>query len=119
MDPSLLPIIEAMIPIVAIIFVFSLPAVLFLGSKFFKLKEKELALDAEGRRHAEQHHQALEQRVQRLEAVLLALDSDLRSKASLPLQNAPPDADRSRFMEGPPAPEGLLPGEPGKGQKVR
>jgi hypothetical protein len=116
MDPSVLPIIEAMIPIVAIIFVFSLPAVLFLGSKFFKLKEKELALDAEGRRHAEQHHQALEQRVQRLEAVILALDSDLRSKASM---TAPLPADRAQLMEGPQAPDALSSGEPGERQKVR
>jgi hypothetical protein len=119
MDPSLLPIVEAMIPIVAIIFAFGLPAVLFLGSKFFKLKEKELALDAEGRRHAEQHHQALEQRVQRLEAVLLALDSDLRGKMSLAQPTAPTAADREQFMEGPPAPEAFLPSGPGKDQKVR
>jgi len=45
--------------------------------KWFKFKDKELQLDAEMRKTA---GQALEARVQRLESIILALDSDLRAK---------------------------------------
>jgi hypothetical protein len=47
--------------------------------KWFKLKDRELTIDAELRRTS---GAALEQRVQRLESVLLALDADLRAKLS-------------------------------------
>jgi hypothetical protein len=74
---------QMLIPIVAIIVTFGFPVALVFTFKWFKLKEKELQLDAEMRRTS---GQALEARVQRLESVILALDSDLRSKlgAQLP-----------------------------------
>jgi hypothetical protein len=71
--------IEALIPIVAITMTFGCPVLLVATFKFFKLKEHELQLEAEYRRSS---GAALEQRVQRLESIILALDADLRAKLS-------------------------------------
>ncbi|HYY53268.1 MAG TPA: hypothetical protein VE755_10360, partial [Myxococcales bacterium] len=68
---------QMLIPIVAILAVFGFPVVLVYVWKWFKLKDKELQVDSEMRRSA---GQALEARVQRLESVILALDSDLRAR---------------------------------------
>lgn len=91
MDPKVL---QLLIPIISVLAVFGFPVCLVYVWKFFKLKEHELQVDAELRRTS---GQALEQRVQRLESIILALDSDLRSKLSaMPppreLMQAPPDA---------------------------
>ena len=84
---------DALIPIVAIIATFGFPVGIIYVWKFFKLKEKELLVDAEVRKTA---GAALEQRVQRLESIILALDSDLRAKlGAAPL--------RAELMEPPPA----------------
>ena len=84
---------DALIPIVAIIATFGFPVGLVYVWKFFKLKEKELQVDAEVRKVA---GAALEQRVQRLESIILALDSDLRAKLG-------PAPMRPELMEPPPA----------------
>ena len=86
---------EMLIPIIAILATFGFPCVLVYLFKFFKLKEKELQIDAELRKTA---GQALEARVQRLESVLLALDADLRSKLGAMPQ-------RPELMEAPPQQE--------------
>ena len=100
---------EVLIPIVAIVVTFGFPVALVFTLKWFKLKERELQIDAELRKTA---GQALESRVQRLESVLLALDADLRAK----LAAAPPV--RGELMEGPATSEsgqaGDLFGEPAK-----
>ncbi len=83
-----------LIPIVAIIMTMGLPIALVFIFKWFKLKERELQLDADLRKTA---GQALESRVQRLESIILALDSDLRAKLSAPL--------RPELMGSPGAPE--------------
>lgn len=83
---------ELLIPIVAIVVTFGFPVAIVFTLKWFKLKDKELQIDAELRRTA---GQALESRVQRLESVLLALDADLRAKMAA----APPA--RGELMEGP------------------
>lgn len=88
-------VLQMLIPIIAIVATFGFPCVLVYLFKFFKLKEKELQIDAELRKTA---GQALEARVQRLESVLLALDADLRSR----MANMPP---RSELMEAPAQPE--------------
>lgn len=82
---------EALIPVVAIITTFSFPVALVFTFKWFKLKERELQVDAELRKTS---GQALESRVQRLESIILALDADLRAKLSV---GAPP----SHLMEAP------------------
>jgi len=81
-----------LIPIVAIVVTFSFPVVLVATFKWFKLKDRELTIDAELRKTS---GAALEQRVQRLESVLLALDADLRAKLSA--TGAPP----VQLMESP------------------
>jgi len=68
---------QIFIPIVAILAVFGFPVAMVFVWKWFKLKDKELQLDAEMRKTS---NQALEARVQRLESVILALDSDLRAR---------------------------------------
>ncbi len=88
MTPALL---EMLVPIVAIVTTFSFPVALVFTFKWFKLKERELQVDAELRRTS---GQALETRVQRLESIILALDADLRAKLSA---GVPP----SRLMEAP------------------
>jgi len=89
------------IPIVAIVVTFAFPVVLVATFKWFKLKDRELTIDAELRKTA---GVALEQRVQRLESVLLALDADLRAKLSA--TNAPP----AQLMEPPATSESGQPG---------
>src|SRR5437588_13118536 len=74
MTPAML---ETLIPIVAILATFGCPVALVFVWKWFKLKDKELQVDSEIRRTT---GQALESRVQRLESIILALDSDLRAK---------------------------------------
>jgi hypothetical protein len=81
-----------LIPIVAIVVTFSFPVVLVATFKWFRLRESELTIDAELRRTS---GAALEQRVQRLESVLLALDADLRAKLSAT------SAPQSHLMESP------------------
>ena len=85
MLPALL---ESLIPIVAIVMTFGCPVLIIAIFKFFKLKEHELQLEAEFRQSA---GAALEQRVQRLESIILALDADLRAK----LAAASPDVQPS------------------------
>lgn len=82
MGPALF---ESLIPIVAIVMTFGCPVLLVAVFKFFKLKQQELELEAEFRRSS---GAALEQRVQRLESIILALDADVRAKLSA----ASPDA---------------------------
>src|SRR4051812_49454173 len=58
-----------------------LPALAVIAIKFFKYKERELALEMEYRQKSEQHQDkqvALEQRVQCLEDALTSLDHDVR-----------------------------------------
>ena len=82
---------QMLIPIVAIVTTFTFPVALVFTFKWFKLKERELQVDAELRRTS---GQALESRVQRLESIILALDADLRAKLSA---GVPP----AQLMEAP------------------
>ena len=74
---------ELLIPITAIIVTFGFPVALVFTIKWFKLKDKELQLEADLRKTS---GQALEARVQRLESIILALDADLRARLSAPAQ---------------------------------
>jgi hypothetical protein len=75
MDPSMVYVVAAFIPIVGIIAAVGAPVAIYLGNKYFKLKEKELALEAEARQWAERQQVRVEARLQRLEAVLMAIDA--------------------------------------------
>lgn len=92
---------QMLIPIVAIIVTFGFPVALVFTLKWFKLKDKELQLEAEFRKTS---GQALESRVQRLESIILALDADLRAK----LGAAPPH--RSELFDAPATGESSQPG---------
>ena len=94
-------ILTMLIPIVAIVTTFAFPVALVATFKWFKLKDKELQLDAEMRKTS---GQALESRVQRLESVILALDADLRAK----LGSAQPP--RSELFEAPATEDSGQPG---------
>ena len=98
MTPALL---EMLVPIVAILVTFAFPVALVFTFKWFKLKEKELQVEADMRRTA---GEALEARVQRLESVILALDADLRARITAGA------APRSELFEGPATEESGQPG---------
>ena len=92
---------EVLVPIIAILVTFGFPVALVFTLKWFKLKDKELQLDADIRKTS---GQALEARVQRLESVILALDADLRAK----LGSA--QAPRSELFEAPATEDSDQPG---------
>jgi len=100
---------KLLIPIVAIVVTFGFPVALVFTFKWFKLKDKELQLDAEIRRTS---GQALEARVQRLESVIMALDADLRAKLG-------PQVPRSELFEAPATREGEQPAALEAPAKVR
>ena len=81
-------VLQMMIPIVAILATFGCPVALVFVFKWFKLRDRELQLDAELRKDA---NAALEARVQRLESILLQIEPHLRPTNSL---MEPPPAER-------------------------
>jgi len=90
---------NALIPIIAILATFGCPVALVFVFKWFKLKDRELQLDAELRKDA---GAALEARVQRLESILLQIEPHL-----VPPQAG--DANRARLEEPAERPAELLP----------
>ena len=75
--------IGALIPIVAVLATFGFPVAIVFVIKYFKLKERELALDVEARQKSQQQQFAIEERVRRLEDVLVNLDHDVRARLGL------------------------------------
>ena len=98
MTPEML---QVFIPIVAILVVFGFPVALIFTLKWFKLKDKELQLEAE---MGKTSGKALEARVQRLESIILSLDSDLRDRLG------PASGPRSDLFEAPATEESGQPG---------
>lgn len=94
-------VVAAFIPIVGILMAVGAPVAIYLGNKYFKLKEKELALEAEARQWAERHQVRVEARLQRLEAALLAIDA--RAGAQLMEPPATAGAGETAPLLGPPA----------------
>jgi hypothetical protein len=90
--------VDVIIPVVAILATFGAPVAFVFVWKWFKFKEHELQVDAELRRTS---GAALESRVQRLESIILALDSDVRQKlaAQAPLMEPPPLASHDAPAE--------------------
>jgi hypothetical protein len=79
-----------------------IPALAVVALKFFKYKERELALQMEYRHKSEQHQDkqlAMEQRVQCLEDTVTRLDHDVRVHLGMPdateLLEAPADVARA------------------------
>src|SRR6266851_5344878 len=73
----------ALIPIVSVLAVFGFPVAIVFVIKYFKLKERELALEAESRDRSQRQQLAIEQRVERLEGVLVSLDHDVRARLGI------------------------------------
>src|SRR5207244_8582448 len=92
--------IQALIPIVAVLAVFGFPVAIVFVLKYFKLKERELALEVETRERSQRQQLAIEQRVERLEGVLLSLDHDVRARLGIE-QPATPLPARPDLLEGP------------------
>jgi hypothetical protein len=62
---------------------FGFPALAVVIIRYFKLKERELALETEYRQKSEQQQLALDERVQRLEETLATLDHDVRERLGI------------------------------------
>jgi hypothetical protein len=91
--------IAALTVIVSVLMAFGLPALAIIGVKYFKLKERELALEMEYRQKSQQQELGIEQRVQRLEDALTSLDHDVRVRLGIE-QSRPSHPD---LLEGPAA----------------
>ena len=92
--------IGALIPIVSVLAVFGFPVAIVFVVKYFRLKERELAMEVETRQRSQQQQLAIETRVERLEGVLLSLDHDVRARLGIeqPVAASP---SRPELMEGP------------------
>jgi len=109
MPSNLIP---ALAFIVSVLLVFGLPALAVVAVRFFKFKERELAIEMEYRHKSqqqglamEQRVQGLEQRVQRLEEVLTSLDHDVRDRLGIEASPATSLSSRPELVEGPAAPD--------------
>jgi len=96
--------IAAVTVLVGVLAVFGFPALAIVAVKYFKMKERELALEMEYRQKSQQEQLAIDQRVQRLEDVFLSLDDDVRARLGID-QPATPLASRPELVEGPAAPD--------------
>ncbi|HKB75152.1 MAG TPA: hypothetical protein VKC58_01060 [Myxococcales bacterium] len=96
--------IQSLIPIVSVLAVFGFPVAIVFVIKYFKLKERELALEIESRERSQKQQLAIEQRVERLEGVLLSLDHDVRARLGIehPSASSP---SRPELLEAPAGPQ--------------
>ena len=92
--------IQSFIPIVSVLAVFGFPVAIVFVIKYFKLKDRELALEAETREHSQRQQLAIEQRVERLEEVLISLDHDVRARLGIEHPTNPLPA-RPDLLEAP------------------
>ncbi|MGZ6124466.1 MAG: hypothetical protein ACXWLR_05875 [Myxococcales bacterium] len=97
-------VIAALGTIITVAVAVGLPALAVIAIRFFKFKERELTLEMEFRQKSEQQGLALEQRVQRLEDALTALDHDVRVRLGIG-EAAAPLSSQPDLLEGPPAPD--------------
>jgi hypothetical protein len=73
---------DVIVPIVAMISIFGMPVAIVFVLKHFKLKERELALDAG--LDAEERYKKLEGRLERIEKSLGSLQSEMRQLPAAP-----------------------------------
>jgi len=88
------------IAIVSVLAVFGFPVGLVFVLKYFKLKDRELALEVESRQKSQQQQYSIEERVRRLEEVLLNLDHDVRARLGMGQPGAPAES-RPDLLEAP------------------
>jgi hypothetical protein len=97
-NPAVLAVlIKSLIPIISIIFVFGMPVAVIWTAKHFKLKQRELELEAE------LHGKELELRLRTLEARQGAVESALTSLGARPL---PSPVEQRMSVFDPPAASG-------------
>jgi hypothetical protein len=102
MSPNLIGyLIPAVTTVVCALLMFGLPALAIVAVKFFKFKEREVALEMESRQKSQHQLGAIEQRVQRLEDVLTNLDHDVRVR--LGIEQGTPSPSEADLMQGPAA----------------
>ena len=103
MPPNLIGLlIPALAFIVIALLMFGLPSLAIVVVKYFKMKERELALEMEYRQKSQQHDLAIDQRVQRLEDALTSLDHDVRVHLGIG-STATPLESHADLLEGPAA----------------
>jgi hypothetical protein len=69
------------------------PALAVVVTRYFKLKERELAFEVESREKSAQQQFALEERLQRLEDALASLDPEVRARLGTDPSAAPADVE--------------------------
>lgn len=105
MPPNLIGLlIPAFVTIVIVLVAFGLPALAIVAVKYFKLRERELAVEMEYRRKSQQQDLSIEQRVQRLEDALTSLDHDVRVRLGIG-EPVTPLSSHPELLEGPGAPD--------------
>jgi hypothetical protein len=107
MPPMLIP---ALAFIVMVLLAVGLPSLAIVVIRYFKLKERELAIEMEYRHKSqqqglaiEQRVQGVEQRVERLEHVLTSLDRDVRDRLGIKSTSATSLSSHPELVEGPAA----------------
>jgi hypothetical protein len=75
--------IAALTMVVCVTAAVGIPAVAVILVRYFRLKERELALEADYREKSEQQQVATDERVQRLEDTLASLDHDVRIRLGI------------------------------------
>ncbi|HWE23089.1 MAG TPA: hypothetical protein VG496_04030 [Myxococcales bacterium] len=101
----------ALIPITGMLVVFGFPVAIVFVLKYFKLKERELATSVEAGQRSQQQQLAIEQRVRRLEEVLLNLDHDVRARLGIGQSGTSRDS-RPDLLEAPASMREQGPGGP-------
>jgi hypothetical protein len=96
-------VIAALAMIVSVTAAFGLPALAIVFVKYFKLKERELALEMEYRQKSQQQDLAIEHRVQRLEDALTSLDHDVRVRLGIDQAATTPLPSHADLVERPAA----------------
>jgi hypothetical protein len=105
MPPNMIGLlIPAVAFIVITLLMFGLPALAVVIVKYFKMKERELALEMEYRQKSQQRDVAIEHRVQCLEDALASLDHDVRAHLGIGQSTTPLQSHRD-LLEGPAAPD--------------
>jgi uncharacterized membrane protein len=99
-------VVESIVPVVALLGCAAVPVVLVFINKYFKLRTRELELEAE------LHGRVLASRLQTLELRQQAVESALQSLAAAPRAEAAGVAPRAELFAGPDAADPSSPAAP-------
>jgi hypothetical protein len=93
--------IAALTMVVCVSAAVGIPALAVILIRYFRLKERELALEVEYRQKSEEQQLATDQRVQRLEDALTSLDHDVRMRLGIGQSTTPLPSRPERVEETP------------------